>query len=482
MQRSKVSGPGLPVRRDPGARLPLRKKKTGRNLRESLGELWTERPKLAVAIGVLLCISFIALLPGPAEDQPNIVFQFGLRQIRNFGQSKALRQIAFFVGGAKAAASYEEAKSYHESRMSFINEHIDELQLHWYWAEMAKTIDTADITWYDIIEKRMATMARLLQEQGRDDFRVEKDKCEMMRFFMGNELPVVPPIEIYDSTAAVVHALRSGELFVKITKWPIWIKACHLTQGSAKATRMLKSEQWIRDNIDELEDWIHAKWVYRADDWQRPWRENGNMLTDTLIPGFMIQSSANLSHNPETGKDQIVELKVEVLWGQPYLAVSPDMPGLPGSIFTRTAGVGEVMVFDGKLNLALMMGESLPADSWWHWIIKDKHLDCVWDLAERSALLMGIECVRIDIFITHGKPNGCVINEDSISSGMNYGPHFEFLTKAWALPHLSKRYNVYNSTRPVYMQTEKDVPGLAPKLKGAKPAYRSHVNVLGRHR
>ena len=176
-------------------------------------------------------------------------------------------------------------------------------------------------------------------------------------------------------------------------------------------------------------------------------------------------------------------------------------------------------------------------------------------------MLMGIECVRIDIFITHGKPNGCVINEDSISSGMNYGPHFEFLTKAWcvfiskaalsklfrspshtrarahthflrtwypskqrlclfpktanrkpqtlrstacfsevldgsadllgardlvpgsrALPHLSKRYNVYNSTRPVYMQTEKDVPGLAPKLKGSKPAYRSHVNVLGRHR
>ena len=88
------------------------------------------------------------------------------------------------------------------------------------------------------------------------------------------------------------------------------------------------------------------------------------MLTDTLIPGFMIQSSANLSHNPETGKDQIVELKVEVLWGQPYLAVSPDMPGLPGSIFTRTAGVGEVMVFDGKLNLALMMGESLYGHPW----------------------------------------------------------------------------------------------------------------------
>ena len=40
-------------------------------------------------------------------------------------------------------------------------------KLHWYWAELAKSIDTADITWYDIIEKRMATMARLLQEQGR---------------------------------------------------------------------------------------------------------------------------------------------------------------------------------------------------------------------------------------------------------------------------------------------------------------------------
>ena len=47
-----------------------------------------------------------------------------------------------------------------------------------------------------------------------------------------------------------------------------------------------------------------------------------------------------------------------------------------------------------------------------------------------------------------------------------------------ALPHISKRYNVYNSTRPVYMQTEKDVPGLAPKRKGLKPAYRNHVNVL----
>eukprot|EP00040_Diaphanoeca_grandis_P004935 m.30665 g.30665 ORF g.30665 m.30665 type:complete len:485 (-) comp16326_c0_seq1:61-1515(-) len=432
-------------------------RKTGSG-RENGGD--NKKQLLLCAVATFIFFIFMGTLMSFQEPR-----HFVIRQFRVLGQSSTLRKASFYLGGAKAEKSYILAKNYYETQKPLIEKSMMELKFHWYWSALSMQVSTIDLTWYDLIGKRMAMMAKLLKEDSRDDFKVEKDKCEMYRFFGRNNLPVVPVLGFWNSSESLLKEMHSGKAFDNVKSWPIWVKACHLTQGSSHGIRMLKSREYIEENWEELETWIAEKWVYRADDWERPWREDGNLITSTLTPGWMLQASAELTYNPETKEKQIVELKTEVLWGRPYLAISPDIPGYPGALFTRSGNEGSMMVFDGTMAQSFMAGEELPKKSWWNWIIDEKHLDCVWPLAERAALLMTIDCVRIDIFITKGKPTECVINEDSISSGMAYGPHFEFLTYLWAGPHVNGGFKVFNSTLPVYMQTAQTIPGLPAIMK-----------------
>ena len=67
------------------------------------------------------------------------------------------------------------------------------------------------------------------------------------------------------------------------------------------------------------------------------------------------------------------------------------------------------------------------------WSLIAPRMDCAWKLAEQTARAMGADLVRIDIFVTPGKP-GCVLNEISLSSAMPYGQHSEHLARLWTLP------------------------------------------------
>ncbi len=46
------------------------------------------------------------------------------------------------------------------------------------------------------------------------------------------------------------------------------------------------------------------------------------------------------------------------------------------------------------------------------------YMNCIWDLAERVAQATHADSMRIDIFLSEGNPNGCTVNENSLSSGM----------------------------------------------------------------
>ena len=103
--------------------------------------------------------------------------------------------------------------------------------------------------------------------------------------------------------------------------WPIIIKFCHLTQGWAASIKLIKSEEDLRQQLfTTLRRWVMEKWWLWPDDPHRPWRKQANMLTDTLSRGIMLQSGANPSKNPETGKYEMIEFKTEVIWGKAILA------------------------------------------------------------------------------------------------------------------------------------------------------------------
>lgn len=73
-------------------------------------------------------------------------------------------------------------------------------------------------------------------------------------------------------------------------------------------------------------------------------------------------------------------------------------------------------------------------------------MEAVWELAEKVALRIGIDAVRVDIFIDPERPESPAVNEISLSSGHNYLFHSPYLAAAWSGPHLS--LNPVNSMTP----------------------------------
>ena len=71
---------------------------------------------------------------------------------------------------------------------------------------------------------------------------------------------------------------------------------------------------------------------------------------------------------------------------------------------------------------------------------------------------LGAWQVRIDVFLTEGQPSNCAINEDSLSSGQNYGPHTQFLNRIWLESWMNKWFLTSQHTgnyTPVYDMLER---------------------------
>jgi len=355
--------------------------------------------------------------------------------VENYG---LLGRLARLVD-ARAAASYARAEAYYTRQRPLFHAAARRWTLHPYFAEQGRApeFNRWDSTLYDTLVGRLRVMGTLLHTQGRDDFRVEKDKCEMYKFVQRNALPTVPVVGFWYDQEEFLAQLQSGAAFGTTPKWPMFVKFCHLTQGSMLSTRRIKSEAHLHENWDEIATWVRTKWGLHADDITRPWREYSNALTDVVPPGVLVQQPANLTWNPQRGKWGVVEVKVEVVWGRAYLgALLPDDDSSEFPVVMRgaTDDDADIEVFDSYLSVITHRGMPLPPDAWYAWVLEPGYMSCVWHLAERMAAIMRADQVRVDIFLTHNQSANCAINEDSLSSGQNYGPYTSFLTRTWLEP------------------------------------------------
>lgn len=363
---------------------------------------------------------------------------------------------------ARVAESHARARAYYEEQRPHFREAAKRFHLHQHFVETARNFTHLDTTYYDLSEKRLRAMAQLLHSDGRDDFLIEKSKCVMSSFFQRNGLPMVPILRNWTNQQQFIADLASGAAVANVNQWPIFIKFCHLTQGSARSVRAVPSAKYLRENIDELQLWINEKWSMRANDWTRPWSDSSNALTDVALPGAFLQAPARSSHNARTGKSYFIETKVEVLWGKAYLAiVYPEGLDRVEPLVTRPNGSWHAEVFDGYPDVLAARSLPMPADAWYQWIFDEGHMDCAWRLAERAATLMGADQVRLDIFLARGHPTECSLNENSISSGHPYGAHGEYLAKLWYEPHAQKWYKPYDNHLRIYEQTAANLPWLA---------------------
>lgn len=334
-----------------------------------------------------------------------------------------------------SANSYDRAKMYYEEQLPLFRGAAANYHLHQYWQEAGSGIKSTKMGWYGLIGARIHGMARMYRADNKfDDFKVEKDKCVMYDFLTLNNLPICPLLGKWSTLESFVQDLRAGQAFQKgASMKTVFIKTCHLTQGSSASTRPLAVADYLDGKgpaVDKLATWLASKWTFRADDWERPWRADGNLLTDHLTPGIILQAPSTLTLNPETGKMQVCEIKVEVFWGRAYAGVITDIKTFGHGASVASRGIaalghderGVIEAFPDSFQHFVLSMDYLPKEgpgSWFNWIITEDHLrKCAWPLAERTARIMGIDAVRIDIFMIKGDPTGCVINENSLSDGM----------------------------------------------------------------
>lgn len=101
-----------------------------------------------------------------------------------------------------------------------------------------------------------------------------------------------------------------------------------------------------------------------------------------------------------------------MIWGRAYFAQ------LDGCIlFFRDGVIEDYSWFWGFFKIPDSNNDGL------RWIQDDGYMDCVWALAEGAARRTATDNVRIDIFLQRGNPNGCKVNENSLSSGLLYWGH-----------------------------------------------------------
>jgi len=345
-----------------------------------------------------------------------------------------------------ARATHKKAKEYFESQYPLVEESAKNFLIHPYFT---LSIKSDNIAWFDTIGLRMRKMRKDLDRDGSDDFRVEKDRCEMYRFFQRANIPHVKVLGFWESLPDVESAIESGKIWSGVEQWPNFIKMCHLTQGSMKA--VLQVKEAAKKDSGTIAAWIRHKWRARSDDWERTWREDGNTLTDSLTPGIMVQEPWHLIDNPYKGRRMPLELKTEVFWGRAYLAVTSDLSR--ATCFLRDNTTEH---YPTLWSQAVFAAEEETLFS--KWVIGQGHLECVWRLAERVAKIIGADAVRVDIFLWKDHPNDCVVNEISLSSGMQYSMHYPFLAKAWTLPHYKGLARVFDPKGlRVYQQTPQSV-------------------------
>eukprot|EP00930_Biecheleria_cincta_P021938 TRINITY_DN16112_c0_g1_i1.p1 TRINITY_DN16112_c0_g1~~TRINITY_DN16112_c0_g1_i1.p1 ORF type:complete len:411 (+),score=42.09 TRINITY_DN16112_c0_g1_i1:36-1268(+) len=356
------------------------------------------------------------------------------------------------------------AAIYHRAQRPLFRKAAKSFKLHYVWSHMEDI--RVGLSYDEIVTRRFASMRKDLEMYGRDDARIEKDKCEMYRWIERNHLPVAKILKHWSSNASAIADFASGEALSGIDKFPVFLKCCHLTQGSAKSVRPVKSKEWAAANRAELASWLNDKWSYKADDHLRVWRDHANKLTEKLVPGFILQASAPLSVMPHLQKPTLLEMRVEVFWGRAYMALLGHcMFFLRGetdkdAVLVNPLGIQSVANAHKFLPQKLTLGLCADSDIEHHNFIADEgYMECVWKLAERTAKLMMIDYVRVDVMIARGKPDGCMINELSLSSGFPTFNHQPKMAEIWAEMYTLKEYEVYGdqSSKPLYLMEESDV-------------------------
>mmetsp|Transcript_29961 Transcript_29961/g.63172 ORF Transcript_29961/g.63172 Transcript_29961/m.63172 type:complete len:520 (+) Transcript_29961:40-1599(+) len=339
------------------------------------------------------------------------------------------------------------AIEYFLQQKSYFQEAYRSWEIARYWT-VTRGFVKPGMGWYEMLTARSKALLHEFQRSGRQDFRIEKDRCEMERFIIGNGFPATELKGVWRDRSKLAAELEL--LFRENEEWPLIFKVCHITIGEYDAAwasfNQSGSVTEIKKGFSSLEQAmrrVDSLWDVKPTDNTRPWMSYFDPLTNLLQPGVMVQAPFTRSRRP-------AELKIEVIWGRVYLGVIDTNGGAYGTC-ENTQGI--ILRDDPRV---------LLIDGWtwsWHreecseWIIKEGHLRYAWHLAESFAKAAMIDAIRVDVFLYPGHPEMAVVNELSLTSAAPYPCHADFMAEIWELGHRENRYISvdFPFARPTYM-------------------------------
>eukprot|EP00658_Telonema_sp_P-2_P005644 TRINITY_DN12124_c0_g2_i1.p1 TRINITY_DN12124_c0_g2~~TRINITY_DN12124_c0_g2_i1.p1 ORF type:complete len:474 (-),score=75.57 TRINITY_DN12124_c0_g2_i1:179-1600(-) len=342
--------------------------------------------------------------------------------------------------------SYKFAQKYFEEQKPFFIQSAKEFQLHPAFAGVSVEISPS---FYDMVAARMTNLRSNWDKYHWDDFKIEKDKCVALSFISNNSFPHSRSLGIWTDASLLLDMLP--QVLASNTKWPLFLKTCHLTAGADNSVFRppLSSLEDYNDRKEKLATFVWEKWNQRSNDYERSWSADANVLTATLQPGFILQTPASFT----------LELKIEVIWGRVYVLF---VDGSEGHTITRD---GLMQFYHQGTWKEDWLNQHSAAPSELEWIVQEgHHLRCI-ELAEKFARTVGIDEIRVDIFIKKGFPMAAMVNEDSISSGGQYRSHFSPIAEIWAMGHRDRLYKIKSTNVPAYAAAT-DVEYRIPRYGG----------------
>eukprot|EP00038_Savillea_parva_P029180 m.69333 g.69333 ORF g.69333 m.69333 type:complete len:490 (+) comp8576_c2_seq1:2447-3916(+) len=267
------------------------------------------------------------------------------------------------------------------------------------------------------IARAITFLDEIQKDPRQDGFKVEKDKCLMTDWIALNGLPQprrVGPWRQLPATIATLREIADGKIpenekNQSKLKYPIFLKACHITQGVQHGTHIIKSEKDFKDNFQKHMEWVRVIWSTVSNDHERPWAPEAAILYPMVDPGIMLVEGWPFS-NPAPA-----ELKIEVFWGAAFMGF------WLGSHPYTGLGIG------GAVDTECNFYESPGNISWFCGVAEG-----AFALAERAASSLGSDEIRIDLFIHPTDPNGHQINEISLFSGHPGARYYKgHMGKAW---------------------------------------------------
>eukprot|EP00471_Norrisiella_sphaerica_P002187 CAMPEP_0184487712 /NCGR_PEP_ID=MMETSP0113_2-20130426/10282_1 /TAXON_ID=91329 /ORGANISM="Norrisiella sphaerica, Strain BC52" /LENGTH=407 /DNA_ID=CAMNT_0026870101 /DNA_START=241 /DNA_END=1461 /DNA_ORIENTATION=+ len=364
----------------------------------------------------------LLLAVGVGINQIIIFSQFG--SFKGFGEyiklNGVLEEGRLFIGGNETGA-----RDYYTAQVPEFQNLSTSFTLRRSWEFIGHPGEGA--SWEEMLSFRVQRMAEMLEREDIHDFLIEKDKCFMYNFFESQAIPYVPMYGIFRKKEAALGATLSLLNSTALRHKAIYLKACHLTQGSDDGTLQVKMEE-IPEGANaakrQIETWIRKKMSQKPKDFWRPWSLAMNKLLDTVRPGMLIQKQFEGPFGDVLGLlPKPIEAKVEVIWGRAYLAFLHDY-----KVFALRDGTFEKYNSDVAGNVLHI---SVP-DTELTWLKEDDdYLTPVFELAELVARKIGVDQLRVDIFIKPGNPEHPVVNEISLASGVLHRHHAKYMARLW---------------------------------------------------